>query len=76
MSYGANDSCTVTCEQRDIVGRGTLDWTLAVDNETATLAWLASALEIARRQEQTKLVGYLEAVADDVVFEMESAARR
>jgi hypothetical protein len=47
-----------------------------VDNETAALAWLVSALEQARRQDQTKLVDCLETIADDVVFEMEMAARR
>jgi len=46
-----------------------------VDNETVALAWLVSALEQARTQSQTKLVDYLEAVLEDVVFEMESAAR-
>jgi hypothetical protein len=46
------------------------------DAETATLAWLVSALEHARSKGQTKLVGYLEEVADDVVFEVEAAARR
>lgn len=43
---------------------------------TATLFWLVSALEQARTLGQSKTVGYLEAVADDVVFEMESSARR
>ncbi len=46
------------------------------DNETATLAWLVGALEYARSRGQTKVVGYLEEVADDVVFETEIAARR
>jgi len=40
------------------------------------LSWLMSALEHARAQDQTKTVGYLEAIADDVVFEMESSAGR
>jgi hypothetical protein len=48
---------------------------LSVDDRTATLAWLVSSLEHARTRGQTKVVGYLEAVLDDVVFEMESAAR-
>ena len=52
-----------------------MDSTLVGDTETATLAWLVSALEQARRAEHVRLVGYLEAVADDVVFEMESSAR-
>ena len=46
------------------------------DTETATLAWLVEALEYARSTGQTKVVGYLEEVADDVVFETEMAARR
>ncbi len=49
---------------------------LGVDTETATLAWLVSALECARTQGQTKLLTCLGAVLDDVLFEMESAARR
>ncbi len=53
-----------------------LEVPLGVDTDTATLAWLVSALEQARREGQSKAVSYLEAVADDVVFEMESAARR
>ena len=53
-----------------------MDSALVVDTETATLAWLVNALEHARARGQTKLVGYLEAVVDDLVFEMESAARR
>jgi hypothetical protein len=44
--------------------------------ETATLGWLVEALEYARANGQTKVVGYLEAVLDDVVFELESVARR
>ena len=48
---------------------------LGADAGTATLDWLASALEQARAEGQWKAVGYLEAVLDDMVFEMESAAR-
>ncbi len=33
-------------------------------------------MEYARAQGQDKLVGYLEAVMEDVVFEMELAARK
>jgi hypothetical protein len=40
------------------------------------LRWLAEALEHARTDGQTRVVDYLEAVLDDVVFEMESVARR
>ena len=47
------------------------------DNGTVVdLSWLMGALEHARAQGQTKTVGYLEAIADDVVFEMESSASR
>jgi hypothetical protein len=53
-----------------------LDSALVMDTETATLAWLMNALEHARAGGQTKLVVYLEAVVEDVVFEMEAAARR
>ena len=52
------------------------DLTPEVDSETATLAWLVGALEHARSRGQTKVVGYLEEVAEDVVFETETAARR
>ena len=47
-----------------------------LDNETAALAWLVSALGQARKQGQIRLVDCLETIADDVVFEMEVAARR
>ena len=53
-----------------------MDSVLGEDTETATLAWLVGALEHARARGQTTLVGYLEAVTDDVVFEMEAPARR
>ncbi len=43
---------------------------------TADLAWLVEALEYARSHGQTTVVGYLEAVLVDAVFEMEMAARR
>ena len=46
------------------------------DSETATLEWLVTALDYARSKGQTKVVGYLEEVADDVVFEVEMVARR
>ena len=44
-------------------------------NETVVdLSWLMGALEHTRAQGQTEVVGYLEAIADDVMFEMESSA--
>lgn len=45
-------------------------------DDSATLTWLGEALKYARTQGQTNVVGYLEAVLDDAVFEMESVARR
>ena len=45
-------------------------------DDSATLTWLGEALEYARRRNQAKLVGHLEEVLDDAVFEMEIAARR
>jgi hypothetical protein len=47
-----------------------------MDTNTATLAWLVEALEHARSTGQTRVVGYLQEVADDVVFEVEMLARR
>ena len=52
-----------------------LDVPTGTDAETATLIWLMSALERAREGGHERLAGYLEAVADDVVFEAEAAAR-
>jgi hypothetical protein len=52
-----------------------MDSTLSARNDTSTLSWLMNALERARSQDQTRLVGYLEAILDDVVFEMESTSR-
>ena len=42
----------------------------------AVLGWLVGALEHARANGQVKALLCLEAVLDDVVFEIESAARR
>jgi hypothetical protein len=41
---------------------------LSKDTEMC-LAWLAQALQQLRPEGQTKVVGYLEAVLDEVVFE-------
>ncbi len=73
---GANNVPILKCEQRHLTGGSTLESMLGADTDTAALAWLVSALEQARREGQWKAVGYLEAVLDDVVFEMESVARR
>ena len=53
-----------------------MDSVLGEATKTATLAWLVGALEHARIRGRTKLVSYLEAVVDDVLFEVEAAARR
>ena len=45
-------------------------------SETATLEWLVTALRYTRARGQSKLVGYLEEVVDDVELEVEMAARR
>jgi hypothetical protein len=42
----------------------------------ADLAWLVQALEYARAEGQTRVVGYLEAVMDDLALVMESASPR
>ncbi len=48
----------------------------AADGTAMDLSWLMGALELARAQDQTKALGYLEAIADDVMFEMESSANK
>ena len=52
-----------------------LEVPVGTDAETPTLLWLVNALERAREGGHERLVGYLEAVADDAVFEAEAAAR-
>ena len=47
---------------------------LSTDKE-ATLAWLTDALRRPRPEGRTKTVGYLEAVLEEVVFEMKMAPR-
>ncbi len=84
MPYFANSFSNLRCVQQhtlegdalDSMEGDALDSMLVADTNTATLAWLVSALEQARREGQSKAIGYLEAVAEDVVFEMEMAARR
>ena len=58
------------------IGGNVLDVRTGADTETATLGWLVEALGYTRSNGQSKVVDYLEAVLDDVVFEMESVARR
>jgi hypothetical protein len=73
---GANNAPILGCEQRHLTGGSRLDSLLGADTEKATLTWLMQALEHARSQGQDRIVEHLEAIVDDVVFEMESAARR
>ena len=47
---------------------------LSTDNEVC-LEWLAYALQQLRSEEQTKVVSYLEAVSEEVVFEMKALPR-
>ena len=53
-----------------------MDSALSTNTQKATLEWLVSALEHTRSGGQTKVEGYLEEVADDVVFEVVMGARR
>lgn len=50
--------------------------TESTDTRATTQAWLMDALGDARKQDRTKLVGYLEEISDDDVFEVEMTARR
>ena len=47
---------------------------LNTDNEVC-LEWLAHALQQLRSEGQTKVVSYLEAVSEEVVFEMKALPR-
>ena len=47
---------------------------LSPENE-ACLAWLADAVERVRLQGQMKVAGYLEAVLEEVAFEMDATPR-
>ncbi len=58
------------------LGGNVLDVRIGADTETATLGWLVEALEYTRANGQTRVVDYLEAVLDDLAFEMESASPR
>ena len=46
----------------------------STDNEIC-LEWLAHALQQLRQEGQTKVVGYLEVVSEEVVFEMKALPR-
>jgi hypothetical protein len=47
---------------------------LSMDNEVC-LVWLAGALQQLRQEERTKVVGYLEAVLEEVVLEAKMAPK-
>ncbi len=47
---------------------------MSTDNEVC-LAWLANALQRLRPEGHEKVVGYLEAVSEEVVFEMKALPR-
>jgi hypothetical protein len=47
---------------------------VSLDNEVC-LAWLEGALQQLRPEGQTKAVSYLEAVLEEVIFEMEIAPK-
>lgn len=53
-----------------------LDAPTGVATATAALAWLDDALGCVYAHAQMKALAYLEAVMDDVVFEMEMDERR
>jgi hypothetical protein len=77
---GPKDVCTqdclsLDCERRPYGKGNRLEPAATTLDDSAYLTWLVRALEHARTREQTKLVDYLETIADDMVFEMESAAR-
>jgi hypothetical protein len=52
-----------------------MEHTLLSKDNKACLAWLEDALQQLRPEGQTKVVGYLGAVLDEVVFEMKMAPR-
>jgi hypothetical protein len=47
---------------------------LSKDNEVS-LAWLEDALQQLRQEGQMEVVGYLEAVSEEVLFEMKAFPR-
>ena len=47
---------------------------MSMDNEVC-LVWLADALQQLRQEGRTKVVGYLEAVLEEVVFEAKLAPK-
>jgi hypothetical protein len=57
-------------------GREAMHETLTAVDEKATLAWLEGALGYASAHGEMKILAYLEALIEDVVFVMEMTDRR
>ncbi len=53
-----------------------MDLAASVGSKSVSLAWLEKALEHAYAHGQMKMLAYVEAVMEDVVFMMEMAARK
>ncbi len=69
--------CPATAALEEIhPGRRQLDLAASVGNESVSLAWLEECLEHAYAHGQMKTLAYLEALMEDVVFVMETAATR
>jgi hypothetical protein len=70
---GVSDLGTSAYLRKAQLGR---EWSthLSKDNEVS-LEWLADALQQLRQEGQTKVVGYLEAVLEELVFEMKALPR-
>lgn len=52
-----------------------MDLLVSAEADRSTLLWLINALERTRAQGRTELISYLEAVLDDVIFEVETVSR-
>jgi hypothetical protein len=63
------------CEKGSVSNNdGGLALLMSMDNEVC-LEWLAHALKQLRSEGQTKVVSYLEAVSEEVLFEMNALPR-
>jgi hypothetical protein len=63
------------CEKGSVSNNdGGIALLISTDNEVC-LEWLAHALQQLRQEGQTKVVSYLEAVSEEVVFEMKALPR-
>jgi hypothetical protein len=66
--FGSRPFCV---PEKSVVSKRTGTHVLSTDNGVC-LAWLAGALQQVRHEGQTKVVGYLESVLEEVVFEMKN----